>query len=31
VVIEDSGHAVSFDQPDAFHEVLLAFLAGLAG
>ncbi|NNM45100.1 alpha/beta fold hydrolase [Knoellia koreensis] len=26
VVIEDSGHAITFDQPDRFHEVLLDFL-----
>ena len=26
VIIEDSGHTVSFDQPDRFHDVLLEFL-----
>ena len=29
VVIEDAGHAVSFDQPDALNAVLLDFLGGL--
>ena len=29
VVIEDAGHAVSFDQPDQFNTVLLDFLGGL--
>ena len=27
LVIEDAGHAISFDQPDRFNEVLLEFLA----
>jgi non-heme chloroperoxidase len=27
LVIEDAGHAISFDQPDRFNEALLAFLA----
>ncbi|WP_299052760.1 alpha/beta hydrolase [uncultured Nocardioides sp.] len=27
LVVEDAGHAVSIDQPDAFNEALLAFLA----
>ena len=27
LVIEDAGHAISFDQPDRFNEVLLDFLA----
>lgn len=26
-IVEDSGHAVSLDQPDAFNELLLSFLA----
>jgi pimeloyl-ACP methyl ester carboxylesterase len=26
VIIEDSGHTVSFDQPDRFNDVLLEFL-----
>jgi len=29
VVIEDAGHGTNLDQPDAFNEVLLAFLADL--
>ena len=29
VVIEDAGHTVTWDQPDAFHEVLLDFIASL--
>ncbi len=29
LVIEDAGHAISFDQPDRFNEVLLGFLADL--
>lgn len=29
VVIEDAGHTVNLDQPDAFNAVLLEFLAGL--
>ena len=29
VVIEDAGHTVSFDQPDAFNAVLLEFLEDL--
>lgn len=29
VVVEDAGHAVTFDQPDAFNALLLDFLAGL--
>ncbi len=27
LVIEDAGHAISFDQPDRFNEVLLQFIA----
>ncbi len=27
LVIEDAGHAITFDQPDRFNEVLLDFLA----
>nr|WP_232531125.1 alpha/beta hydrolase [Microlunatus antarcticus] len=30
VVIEDAGHTVSFDQPDAFNAALLEFVDGLA-
>jgi pimeloyl-ACP methyl ester carboxylesterase len=26
VIIEDSGHSVSFDQPDRFNDLLLEFL-----
>jgi hypothetical protein len=26
VIIEDSGHTISFDQVDRFHEVLFDFL-----
>jgi pimeloyl-ACP methyl ester carboxylesterase len=29
VVIDDSGHGVNFDQPDAFNEQLLAFVHDL--
>jgi non-heme chloroperoxidase len=29
LVIEDAGHAITFDQPDRFNEVLLDFLAGV--
>jgi non-heme chloroperoxidase len=29
LVIEDAGHAISFDQPDRFNEVLVQFLAEL--
>lgn len=29
VVIEDAGHTVAFDQPDAFNQALLAFLHSL--
>lgn len=29
VVVEDAGHTVSFDQPDAFNTALLEFLAGV--
>jgi pimeloyl-ACP methyl ester carboxylesterase len=29
VVIEDAGHTVGWDQPDAFNHVLLDFIAGL--
>lgn len=31
LVIEDAGHAISFDQPDRFNEALLAFLAEVDG
>jgi pimeloyl-ACP methyl ester carboxylesterase len=31
VIIEDSGHTVSFDQPDSFNEVLLQFLDETGG
>jgi pimeloyl-ACP methyl ester carboxylesterase len=27
VTVDDSGHAISFDQPDRFNELLLAFLS----
>ena len=30
VVVEDAGHALFLDQPDAFAHALAAFLAGLA-
>ena len=31
LVIEDAGHAISFDQPDRFNEALLDFLAEVDG
>lgn len=31
LVIEDAGHAISFDQPDRFNEALLGFLAEVDG
>ena len=31
LVIEDAGHAISFDQPDRFNEALLEFLAEVDG
>jgi hypothetical protein len=30
MIIEDSGHTISFDQPDRFNEVLLEFLRDTA-